>query len=167
MQRGPRRALVLGNILFFLAGPCLEAGVGPFLVVTVAGRDDAGPTTGPRVCGALLILAALGVLLDVFARFVRDGAGTPSPAAPTRFMISGGVFRFVRNPMYAATASIIFGEALVFSQPILFVAAGVYLITTVALARFVEEPRLARRFGSSYDEYRRAVPGWIPRPGVR
>jgi protein-S-isoprenylcysteine O-methyltransferase Ste14 len=167
MQRGPSRALVLGNILFFLAGPCLEAGVGPFLLVAVAGRDDTNPTGGPRVCGALLILAALGVLLDVFARFVADGAGTPSPAAPTRFMISGGVYRFIRNPMYAATASIVFGEALFFSQPILFVAAAVYLITTVALARFVEEPRLARRFGPSYDEYRRAVPGWIPRPGVR
>lgn len=167
MRRGRRRALVLGNILFFLAGPCLEAGVGPYLLVAVAGRDDTDPTTGPRVCGALLILAALGVLLDVFVRFVRDGAGTPSPAAPTTYLISGGVYRFIRNPMYAATASIIFGEALFFSQPILFLAAGVYVVTTASLAHFVEEPRLARRFGSSYEDYRRAVPGWIPRPGVR
>jgi protein-S-isoprenylcysteine O-methyltransferase Ste14 len=162
-----RRRLVLGNILFFLAGPCLEAGVGPFLLVQVAGRENTDPTGGPRVCGALLILAALGVLADVFVRFVRDGAGTPSPAAPTRYVISGGVYRFIRHPMYAATASIIFGEALFFSQPILFLAAGVYVITTASLARFVEEPRLARRFGSSYEDYRRAVPGWIPRPGVR
>jgi protein-S-isoprenylcysteine O-methyltransferase Ste14 len=167
MQRGRRRALVLGNILFFLAGPCLEAGVGPFLLVTVAGRDSGDLTTGPRICGALLIAAALGVLLDVFVRFVRDGAGTPSPAAPTRYMISGGVYRFIRHPMYAATASIVFGEALLLGQPILFLAAVVYVITTVCLARFVEDPRLARRFGSSYEEYRRAVPGWVPRPGVR
>jgi protein-S-isoprenylcysteine O-methyltransferase Ste14 len=32
---------------------------------------------------------------------------------------------------------------------------------TLAGAR--EDPRLARRFGTEYDAYRRAVPGWWPR----
>jgi protein-S-isoprenylcysteine O-methyltransferase Ste14 len=167
MQRGRRRALILGNIMFFLAGPCLEAGVGPWALVQVAGRDAGDVPGGPRVAGALLIACSLGVLLDVFARFVRDGAGTPSPAAPTAHMISGGVYRSIRHPMYAATASIIFGEALLLGQPILFLAAAVYVITTASVAHFVEEPRLARRFGPSYEAYRRAVPGWVPRPGRR
>ena len=78
-----------------------------------------------------------------------------------------GVFRYIRHPMYAATASIILGEALLFGQPILLLAAAVYVVTTASLAHFVEEPRLARRFGASYEAYRRAVPGWIPRPGRR
>ena len=167
MRGSRRRALVLGNILFFLAGPCLEAGVGPWLLVTVAGRDAGDVTPGPRVTGALLIVASLWVLADVFVRFVREGAGTPSPAAPATFLIRGGVFRYIRHPMYAATASIILGEALLFGQPILLLAAVVYVVTTASLAHFVEEPRLARRFGASYEAYRRAVPGWIPRPGRR
>jgi protein-S-isoprenylcysteine O-methyltransferase Ste14 len=163
MRGGRRRALVLGNLLFFLAGPCLEAGVGPWLLVTVAGRDDAEPPAVLRVVGAVLMLAGVGVLLDVFARFVREGAGTPSPAAPTAFLIRGGAYRFVRHPMYVATATVILGEALLFGQPILLLAAAAYVATTASLARFVEEPRLARRFGASYDAYRRAVPGWVPR----
>src|SRR5690349_16264002 len=112
MRSGRRRALVLGNVLFFLAGPCLEAGVGPFLLVQVAGRDAGDVTLGPRLVGAALIVCSLGVLLDVFVRFVREGAGTPSPAAPAEHVISGGVYRYSRHPMYAATASIILGEAL-------------------------------------------------------
>jgi protein-S-isoprenylcysteine O-methyltransferase Ste14 len=164
MRSGPRRALVLGNILFFLAGPFLEAGVGPWLLVQVAGRDAGSVPAVPRVAGAALILGGLAVLADVFVCFVRDGAGTPSPAAPTERLIVGGVYRHIRHPMYAATASIIVGEALFFGQPILLVAAAAYVATTAALAHFVEEPRLARRFGAAYDAYRRAVPGWFPRP---
>jgi protein-S-isoprenylcysteine O-methyltransferase Ste14 len=167
MRSGRRRALVVGNILFFLAGPGLEAGVGPWLLVEVAGRDAGDVTTGPRVVGALLIACSLGVLVDVFVRFVREGVGTPSPAAPTARLIGGGVFGVIRHPMYAATGSIIVGEALFFGQPILLLAAAAYVATTASLARLVEEPRLARRFGASYDAYRRAVPGWIPRPGRR
>jgi protein-S-isoprenylcysteine O-methyltransferase Ste14 len=167
MRSRRRRALVLGNVLFFLAGPCLEAGVGPWLLVQVAGRDVGDVTAGPRVVGALLIACSLGVLADVFARFVRDGAGTPSPAAPADRLIVGGIYGHIRHPMYAATASIIFGEALLFGQPILLVAAAAYVTTTASLAHFVEEPRLTRRFGASYDAYRRAVPGWVPRPGAR
>jgi protein-S-isoprenylcysteine O-methyltransferase Ste14 len=164
MRGGRRRALVLGNLLFFLAGPCLEAGVGPWLLVTVAGRDGADPPAVLRVVGAVLMVAGAGVVLDVFVRFVREGAGTPSPAAPTAFLIRGGGYRVVRHPMYVATATVILGEALLFGQPILLLAAAVYVTTTASLARFVEEPRLARRFGAPYDAYRRAVPGWIPRP---
>ncbi|WCB94091.1 hypothetical protein DSM104299_02819 [Baekduia alba] len=166
MRSGRRRALVLGNILFFLAGPGLEAGVGPWLLVQVAGRDGADPPVALRVLGALSMLGGIAVLLDVFVRFVREGAGTPSPAAPTARVIAGGAYRVVRHPMYVATATVILGEALLVGQPILLVAAAAYVATTAALARYVEEPRLARRFGASYEAYRRAVPGWIPRLGM-
>jgi protein-S-isoprenylcysteine O-methyltransferase Ste14 len=167
MRGRRRRALVLGNILFFLAGPCLEAGVGPWLLVQVAGRDAGDVTAGPRIVGVLLIACSLGVLLDVFVRFVAEGAGTPSPAAPAAHVIRGGTYRFIRHPMYAATASIVVGEALLLGQPILLLAAAVYVATTATLAHVVEEPRLARRFGAAYDAYRRDVPGWVPRPRPR
>ncbi|HWH96650.1 MAG TPA: isoprenylcysteine carboxylmethyltransferase family protein [Baekduia sp.] len=159
-----RRAVVAANILFFLAGPGLEAGAGPWLLATVAGGEAGdGWPVALRVLGALLMLAGLAVLLDVFGRFIRDGAGTPSPAAPTARLLAGGSFRHVRHPMYVATATVIVGEALAFAQPVLLVAAAAYLAAMATLARVVEEPRLARRFGASYDAYRRAVPGWIPR----
>jgi len=111
MRSGRGRALVAGNIMFFLAGPGLEAGLGPWLLATVAGGDapDGWPVA-VRVLGALLMACGLAVLADVFARFVRDGAGTPSPAAPTARLIAGGAFRYVRHPMYVATATIIVGR---------------------------------------------------------
>jgi protein-S-isoprenylcysteine O-methyltransferase Ste14 len=129
----------------------------------VAGGEIEGWPVALRVLGVLLMLAGLATLVDVFVRFVRDGAGTPSPSAPAAQLLVGGAFRHVRHPMYVATATLITGEALAFAQPILLIGATAYVTAMATLAHAVEEPRLVRRFGASYDAYRQAVPGWIPR----
>jgi protein-S-isoprenylcysteine O-methyltransferase Ste14 len=157
------RFAAVASVAFFLAGPGLEAGVGPWLLVRVAGSElDAWPVA-LRVLGVGLIVAALGVLLDVFVRFVRDGAGTPSPAAPPRRLLARGAFAHLRHPMYVATAAAIVGEALAVAQPVLLIGALAYVTAMWTLTQAVEEPRLTRRFGAEYDAYRRAVPGWWPR----
>jgi protein-S-isoprenylcysteine O-methyltransferase Ste14 len=153
---------VAGTALFFLAGPGLEAGLGPYLLARAAGGPADWPVAA-RVAGVVLMVAGIVALVGVFARFVAEGAGTPSPAAPATRLIVGGAYRHVRHPMYVATAAVIVGEALAFARPVLLVGAAAYCLTLAALARFVEEPRLARRFGPSYERYRRAVPGWRPR----
>jgi protein-S-isoprenylcysteine O-methyltransferase Ste14 len=160
MHRVRSTRAAAGSIAFLLAGPGLEAGVGPWLLVRVAGGEIDGWPAALRVLGALLMMVGIATLVDVFARFVRDGAGTPSPAAPTTRLLVGGAFR---HPMYVATATVIVGEALLFAQPMLLVGAAAYITAMATLAHAVEEPRLARRFGASYDTYRQAVPGWIPR----
>src|SRR3954454_156078 len=58
------RAIAVGSVLFFLAGPGLEAGVGPWLLVTVAGGPVDGWPPAARVAGALLMAAGLAVLAD-------------------------------------------------------------------------------------------------------
>jgi protein-S-isoprenylcysteine O-methyltransferase Ste14 len=141
------RVAAAGSFAFFLAGPGLEAGLGPWLLVRIAGSDPAD----------------FALLVDVFVRFVADGAGTPSPAVPTQRLLARGAFAHLRHPMYVATATVIVGEALAFAQPILLVGALAYVAAMVALAGALEDPRLARRFGAEYDAYRRAVPGWWPR----
>jgi protein-S-isoprenylcysteine O-methyltransferase Ste14 len=156
-----RRSL-LGTALFVLAGPILEAGVGPFVVTRLVDPADGWPTV-LRVLGALLMALGLLALVAVLVRFPGEGAGTPSPALPTRRLIVGGAYRHLRHPMYVATATIIAGEALAFAQPVLLACAAVYLGTVGILSRVREEPLLEARFGAEYTAYRAAVPGWWPR----
>lgn len=153
----------MGSVIFFLIGPGLEAGVGPFLLTGF--EVGAGLPGAPalRALGVVLIAGGLAVLLDTFARFARDGSGTPSPMAPPRQLVVCGAYRFVRNPMYVATAAVIVGEALVLRRPVLLVAAAIYCAALAALGRLREEPLLRERFGPQYDAYRAAVPGWRPR----
>jgi protein-S-isoprenylcysteine O-methyltransferase Ste14 len=115
------------------------------------------------VLGVVLVGLGLVTLLHAFVRFVLEGVGTPAPTAPTRHLVVGGSYRYVRNPMYLAVGSIIAGQAGILGRPELVIYGAVYAAAVFSFVRGYEEPTLARRFGSQYSAYRRSVPGWWPR----
>jgi protein-S-isoprenylcysteine O-methyltransferase Ste14 len=116
-----------------------------------------------RAFGLALIAAGTIVLLDAFARFVVEGLGTPAPVAPTENLVVGGLYRYVRNPMYLAVDATIVGQALLFGRPVLLVYAALFAAIVAAFVRWYEEPTLMRTFGAEYEAYRRAFPAWWPR----
>jgi protein-S-isoprenylcysteine O-methyltransferase Ste14 len=65
--------------------------------------------------------------------------------------------------MYLAVGSVIVGQALLFGAPALLGYAVLFGAVVFCFVRGYEEPTLSERFGSRYDAYRRAVPGWLPR----
>ena len=148
----------LGSALFFALAPGVVAGVVPWLLT----GWDASPSRAWPV-GALLVAAGAAVLIHAFARFVREGIGTPAPVAPTRHLVVGGLYRWIRNPMYVAVVTCVMGQALLLGHDGLWVYAVGLMALFYAFVRGYEEPALSRRFGSEYDAYRRAVPGWHPR----
>lgn len=113
--------------------------------------------------GFLLVAAGVAVLLHAFARFVIEGLGTPAPVAPPQRLVVGGLYRYVRNPMYLAVAATIVGQAVILGRPGLLLYALAFGAAVGAFAHFYEEPTLERQFGVEYDAYRRAVPAWWPR----
>ncbi len=104
----------------------------------------------PRVAGAVLVLAGAAVLFVAFARFVVEGLGTPASIAPTERLVVGGLYRYVRNPMYLAVVSLIVGQALVLGRPVLLVYAAAVWAVVGAFVHWYEEPVLGRRFGARY-----------------
>jgi hypothetical protein len=110
----------------------------------------------------VLVAAGVVVLVQAFVRFVAEGVGTPAPVAPTQRLVVGGLYRYVRNPMYLAVVTTIVGQALVLAQPVLL---GYALAVGAAMAAFVhgyEEPTPARQFGEQYQ-----ATGGPCRPGGR
>jgi hypothetical protein len=77
-------------------------------------------------------------------------------AAPERLVV-GGVYRYVRNPMYVAVLVSIVGQALLLGQLVLLLYAGAAWLAVAAFVRFYEEPTLTLRFGADYGTYRRGV----------
>jgi protein-S-isoprenylcysteine O-methyltransferase Ste14 len=141
--------------------PGIVAGLIPWSITHW--RTDSAPLA-LRVLAGAMIVAGVALLLHAFARFVLEGTGTPAPVAPTERLVVGGVYRYVRNPMYLAVGSVIVGQALLFGQLALLLYAAAFGATAFCFVRFYEEPTLTDRFGLSYEAYRRAVPGWLPRP---
>jgi protein-S-isoprenylcysteine O-methyltransferase Ste14 len=153
-------AAAVGSAIFFVVAPIVVAGVVPWWLT---GWHTGAGWLPAQVLGWLLVAAGTAVLLHAFARFVREGSGTPAPIAPTERLVVGGLYRFVRNPMYVAVVAVIAGQALILGRLGLWLYAGCAWLTMAAFVRLYEEPTLRAQFGTDYDEYRRAVPAWLPR----
>ena len=146
--------------MFLLAAPGVVAGLVPWWLTGWRLEDTWLPV---RIAGSILLVAGVAALLHAFARFVVEGVGTPAPVAPTERLVVGGLYQYLRNPMYVAVAAAVVGQALLLGQLILLVYAAAFGIVSVAFVRWYEEPTLLRRFGHQYEEYCREVPAWWPR----
>jgi protein-S-isoprenylcysteine O-methyltransferase Ste14 len=152
-----------GSSLFFALAPGIVAGVVPWWITGWETSEPLQSWTPLRLVGAVVIVAGAVVLVLAFARFVREGLGTPAPVAPTERLVVGGLYRYVRNPMYLAVGATIVGQAILLGQLVLLLYAAVFGAVVFAFVHWHEEPSLTRRFGVDYERYREAVPGWWPR----
>jgi len=94
--------------------------------------------------------------------FAVAGRGTPAPMDPPKKLVVRGLYRCVRNPMYVAVVSILFGETLVFSSPLLLVYTFLVFLSFHLFVVGYEEPKLRNTFGDAYKAYCDSVPRWIP-----
>jgi protein-S-isoprenylcysteine O-methyltransferase Ste14 len=153
----------VGSLVFLALAPGVVAGLVPWWLTGWRVRQPLPYWSPLRVVGVFLLAAGLVVLLHAFGRFVSEGLGTPAPVAPTERLVVGGLYRYVRNPMYVAVAATIFGQALILGQPVLLLYGAAFAVVVASFVRWYEEPTLRRRFGHQYEGYRRAVPAWWPR----
>src|SRR6516162_7360979 len=106
------------------------------------------------VAGAILGFATFG--LFAAGRSLSPHAHFPDPDV----LITWGPYKYVRNPMAKALFTVLCGWGFFLLSPtvLLFaLAMGLFLHLLVV---FVEEPKLERRFGESYREYKRRVNRW-------
>ena len=146
--------------------PPLALTVGAAIVVAAASRLHAGATVVEPVIAHFAggTIAFVGLALAV--RGVIDFRGartTVDPRHPERSarIVTDGVYRWTRNPMYLGFVLLLLGLAV--SQQSTF---GL-LVTAVSasfLQRFQiapEERWLSKQFGAEYDAYRKRVGRWL------
>jgi protein-S-isoprenylcysteine O-methyltransferase Ste14 len=116
-----------------------------------------------RPPGLAIGLAGAALAGWCIATFLARGRGTPAPFDPPREFVASGPYRFVRNPMYLGGAGALLGGGLFLGSPAIALLAGAFLLLMHLVVVLYEEPGLVRRFGASYERYRRRVPRWWPR----
>jgi protein-S-isoprenylcysteine O-methyltransferase Ste14 len=123
-----------------------------------------GRTPDPLdLAGIPLIVAGAAVLIDCVVKFAVKGKGTLAPIDPPKKLVTGGLYRFVRNPMYVGGLLVLFGQALFFRSSSLLLYALAWWLAVHLFIVLYEEPHLRSVFGTDYENYRTAVPRWIPR----
>jgi protein-S-isoprenylcysteine O-methyltransferase Ste14 len=153
----------LGSVAFFVLTPGGVVGLVPWWLTGWRVRDPPPGGLPLQALGGVLLLGGLAVLVHAFGRFVAEGRGTPAPVAPTERLVVGGLYRYVRNPMYLGVLAAIVGQGLLLGQLGLLAYAALVWVAVATFVQAYEEPTLHARYGAEYDAYRRAVPAWWPR----
>ena len=91
----------------------------------------------------------------------REGGGGPGISVPPERLVTGGPYRWNRNPMYTGHLIYLAGVALALGS---WIALAVLAFHLVWFDRRVkeDEARLEALFGEPYRAYRRRVKRWIP-----
>lgn len=100
-------------------------------------------------------------LLWCVSDFYIAGKGTLAPWTPPVNLVVRGLYRCTRNPMYIAVVVILLGWAITFDLPALFIYAAIVAAAFHLRVVFGEEPWLALRHGSQWNDYARKVPRWL------
>ena len=115
------------------------------------------------LAGGTLLAVGLALFLCCVVLFVQNGKGTQSPMEPPSHFVAVGPYRVVRNPMLLGNLLVLLGEAAVFASRGFLVFAVLFFACCHLILLVIEEPALRRRFGVTYETYRREVPRWLPR----
>ena len=151
---------LLTTILFtiFVPGTILV-----YIPYSLTGRFH-NAASGPLMwLSAGIIVLGAAIYFRCAWEFAVRGLGTPAPIAPTKYLVTTALHRYVRNPMYIGVFSVLVGEALLFHSLHLIEYLAFCCVAVQLFVVFYEEPTLHRQFGESYEQYRRTVPRWIPR----
>jgi protein-S-isoprenylcysteine O-methyltransferase Ste14 len=134
----------------------------PYLLLRADLRFFSGELGAFRWLGIVPIaVGGLAILGSGWALTVA-GKGTPAPFDPPQEFVCKSLYRFVRNPMYLGDLLVLVGESLLFESVILSIYALLMLCVFHLFVVLHEEPTLKRKFGESYERYRRVVPRWMP-----
>ena len=122
------------------------------------------PLPPAAATGLALVLAAAGVVSGMagVVAFARQRT-TVNPHRPERTsaLVTGGIYRFTRNPMYLGMALFLAAWALWLGQltPWLGIWAYVAFINRFQIAP--EERVLAEKFGDDWEQFCRRTRRWI------
>jgi protein-S-isoprenylcysteine O-methyltransferase Ste14 len=137
-------AVVLGGLLHGFIGP---------LPLDLPMTLRIGLTVATALLGVALVAAAIGL----FRRTGQD----PKPWESTPEIISTGIYRFMRNPMYVGMALLQASIAVGFANGWILALLPLVLIAIYTIAIRHEESYLERKFGATYLEYKRSVRRWL------
>jgi protein-S-isoprenylcysteine O-methyltransferase Ste14 len=161
--------LWIKGILFTLLVPGTVAGYIPY---TIMRNRLADMHIGIfHWLGLLIMITGIIIYLLTAVSFLLKGKGTPAiwftkaisfviGEEPLK-MVSSGLYKYSRNPMYIGVITTVIGEGLYFRYSgLLWYALSLFIIFTFVII-FIEEPHLEKKFGDEYLAYKKRTRRWL------
>ena len=86
---------------------------------------------------------------------------TIQPHEMPNVLVTSGIFRISRNPIYLGMASILLGIAIFWGTLIVFIFPLTFIIYIERFIIPIEEKNLEQKFGKKYLRYKQKVRRWI------
>ena len=109
-------------------------------------------------------LAVLGVLFNLLPKLAFGRAGTTvNPLRPesSRVLVTTGLHRISRNPMYLGHALLLVAWGCWLQHPAALVGTPLYVAYVTRYQILPEERALSTAFGAVYDAYHARVRRWL------
>lgn len=109
-----------------------------------------------------VVLAVLGVAITVGAanQFSRRKTNINTFLKPDH-LVTDGLFRYSRNPMYVGFSTVLVGAALILGSWIGLCVALAFIIITDRWYIAFEEPVMTETFGEAYTTYCKRTRRWL------
>lgn len=110
---------------------------------------------GMALAGVTIVLAFIAVIAFFAHRTTLNPHGKPST------MITGGIYRITRNPMYLSLTLLLIGGAVYLGSVTPFVLPIVFIALITNMFIIPEERMMTELFGEQYTQYAAKVRRWI------
>lgn len=116
----------------------------------------------PMIRNLGLALAGIGFLLGLLSLYAFTKARTTlNPHGSVKTIVSSGVYRFTRNPIYLGMVLMLIGFPLAFGNVWGIPLAPVFILLMNKLVIKHEEAYLEKKFGEAYTGYKSLVRRWL------
>lgn len=112
--------------------------------------------------GWLFLLLGISILAASVTAFLRART-TVNPISPDKAtkLVTGGLYRFSRNPMYLAMLTMLLGAAGIIGNVASFLGPILFMASITLLQIRPEETALKAVFGEEYSIYQSRVRRWL------
>ena len=141
--------------------------VGLIVAAAMWGASSLGPqlsvSSGARIAMAILIVA-VGIGFDVLGLLAfRTARTTVNPLRPEKAstLVTNGVYRVTRNPMYVGMAFLLLAWAVHLNALLPFAGIVVFVLYITRFQIWPEERAMQKLFGEQFSGYAARVRRWL------
>jgi protein-S-isoprenylcysteine O-methyltransferase Ste14 len=111
-----------------------------------------------------LLLVVIGQAISISGMVAFRRAKTtvnPMKASAASSLVSNGIYRFTRNPMYVGLSLTLVAWTVFLAQPVALLWVAIFVVYIQRFQIVPEEKALSSLFGTDFAEYQKKVRRWI------
>ena len=118
--------------------------------------------SGQVFVSIILVVTGIAVGLIAIRRFYQvDTTVLPNDMDSSSALVTGGIFKISRNPMYLGMATVIAGVGVGLGTWVMLPILGLFVFWITKNQIKPEEHALVKIFGSEFEDYKSKVRRWI------